>query len=81
MPDLPTLTLNQAHYDRVVQAFPGATLADKATAYKNWLTNNLIDFVQAAETAVIDQAAAQDKSDKLAALRASLPPKLPFPPT
>lgn len=81
MPDLPTLTLSQAHYDRVVQAFPGATLAEKAAAYKNWLTNNLIDFVQTAETAVIDQAAAQNKATQLEALRASLPSKLPFPPT
>jgi hypothetical protein len=50
MPDLPTLTLAQEHYDRVVAAFPGANLAEKAAAYRVWLTNRLIDRVSLVES-------------------------------
>ena len=81
MPDLPALTLSQAHYDRVVAAFPGATLAAKAAAYKAWLTGNLIDFVHTVEARAIDEAANADKATKMAALAASLPTRPPFPPT
>lgn len=73
MPDLPSLTLSQAHYDRVVAAFPGATTADKAAAYKAWLTGNLIDYAATAEARRIDEAANAAKAAKLAALAASLP--------
>lgn len=56
MPDLPVITLSQAHYDRVVAAFPGATLAAKAAAYKAWLTGHLIDFVALTEArALLDR--------------------------
>lgn len=81
MPDLPVITLSQAHYDRVVAAFPGATLAAKAAAYKAWLTGHLIDFVALTEARVIDEAANADKAAKVAALAASLPTRPPFPPT
>ena len=79
MPDLPTLTVTQAHFDRLVAAFPGATPAEKAVSYKAWLTNGLIDFVQAVEASRIDEAANTAKAQQLAALAASLPPKQPFP--
>lgn len=49
MPDLPTVTLAQAHYDRVVQTFAGATQAEKAAAYNAWVINRLIDRVEAQE--------------------------------
>lgn len=55
MPTLPALDLSQEHFDRVVAAFPGATLAEKADAYRRWSYNNLIDFVLARETAVIEE--------------------------
>jgi len=80
MPDLPALTLSQAHYDRVVAAFPGTTLAAKAAAYKAWLTGNLIDFVALTEARAIDEAANADKAAKMAALAASLPTRPEFPP-
>ena len=80
MPDLPALTLSQAHYDRVVAAFPGGTLAQKAAAYKAWLTGNLIDFVNATESRRIDEAANTAKAAELAALTASLPARPEFPP-
>lgn len=80
MPDLPTLTLSQEHYDRVVAAFPGATGASKATAYNNWLTNQLIDFVRSSEQKKIEDKFAIDKQTQMAAVDASLPSKLPFPP-
>lgn len=80
MPDLPALTLSQAHYDRVVAAFPGTTLAAKAAAYKAWLTGNLIDYVHATEARRIDEAANTAKATELAALAASLPPRPPYPP-
>jgi len=73
MPDLPVLTLSQAHYDRVVASFPGATVADKTAAYKAWLTGNLIDYAATAEARRIDEAANASKAAKLAALAASLP--------
>jgi len=75
MPDLPVLTVTQAQLDRLVAAFPGATLTEKADAYKAWSTNNLIDFVQAVETRKIDAAADTAKATQIAALLASLPPR------
>ncbi len=74
MPELPALTLSQAHYDRVVAAFPGGTLAQKAAAYKAWLTGNLIDFVHIAESRRIDEAA---NTAKAAELEAGLAGKSP----
>jgi len=81
MPDLPTLTIaDQSQYDRVVAAFPGDTLAKKAAAYKAWLTNHLIAFVEEQEAWKIETAAQADKITKLQALRASIPPPVPFDP-
>lgn len=78
MPDLPALTLSQAHFDRVVAAFPGATLAEKATAYKAWLTNQLIDRVALVEARRVQQAHAAAVQTEMVAVYASLPPKVPF---
>lgn len=75
MPDLPTITLSQAHFDRVVAAFPGATLAAKADAYKRWLTNRLIERVEVVETRRIDAESNASKQAALAALTESLPTK------
>jgi hypothetical protein len=58
----------------VVAAFPGATLAEKANAYKDWLTNRLIERVQMVESRRIDEAANAQKVIQLAALAQSLPP-------
>lgn len=80
MPTLPTLTVTQAHYDRIVAAFPGATATDKSVAYQAWLTNNLIDMVESVEAAKIDADAEVLRRAKLDALVASLPPRQPFPP-
>lgn len=49
MPDLPTLTLTQEHFDRVVAAFPGANATEKADNYKAWLVNKLLDQVEMVE--------------------------------
>lgn len=80
MPNLPTLSVTQAQLDRITAAFPGTTTAEKVAAYQAWLINGLIDQVERAEGAVIDAAANADKAAKLAAMRASLPPRPPFPP-
>lgn len=80
MPTLPTLTVSQSHYDRIVAAFPGATPTDKAVAYQAWLTNNLIDLVESVEAAKIDAQAQAARRAALDALIASLPPRQPFPP-
>lgn len=75
MPDLPTKTLSQAHYDRVVAAFPGATAAEKAAAYDDWLTNRLIERVEIVELRRLEQEAQDAKNMALVALKDSLPPK------
>lgn len=80
MPALPTLDVSQAHYDRIVAAFPGATSAEKASAYRTWLTNHLIDEVESVEIRVIQSEAALSMSTKMAALSANLPPRAPYPP-
>lgn len=56
MPTLPTLTVSQAHFDRLVNAFPGTTLAEKDAAYKAWLTNLLIDYVMNKELQTLEIA-------------------------
>lgn len=80
MPDLPTLTLSQNHYDRVVAAFPGDTLALKAAAYKAWLTCELIDYVQAVEGRRLSNEAAATLAAQVAAIATSLPIRPVFPP-
>lgn len=50
MPDLPTITgIPQAQFDRIVSSFPGATPADKAQNYRNWLINRVLDQVERVE--------------------------------
>lgn len=78
MPDLPTVTLPQAHFDRVVAAFPGTTLAEKAAAYQAWLINHLIDRVATVEARRIQQSHAAAAQAEMTAVYASLPAKLPF---
>lgn len=80
MPDLPTITLSQNHFDRVVAAFPGTALAQKADAYKAWTIGNLIDFVYTAEARRIDEVANAAKNTELTALANSLPARPLFPP-
>lgn len=75
MPDLPALTLSQAHYDRVVATFPGATPTAKAAAYKAWLTGHLLDHATTTEARRIDEAANTAKAAELATLAAALPPR------
>jgi len=79
MPDLPTLTVSQAHADRIVAAFPGNTLAEKAQSYRHWLINRLIERVQLVEARRLDEAAAESKAVALNNLVASLPPREPEP--
>ena len=79
MPNLPTKSLSQEHYDRVVASFPGATAAEKATAYDNWLTNRLIERVQMVETSKLEAQATTLKDAAFAALMATLPDKAPEP--
>lgn len=81
MPDLPTLTLSQAHFDRVVAAFPGTTMAQKAMAYKAWLTNHLISQVEQSEQSRIAQELLEQRLAAEQAVRDSLPPRQPYPPT
>lgn len=76
MPDLPTLTLSQEHFDRVVAAFPGSTAAAKADAYRAWLTNRLIDRVESSEMSRIDAEVNATRAAAWAALRASLPARV-----
>jgi hypothetical protein len=84
MPDLPTLTLSQNHFDRVVAAFPGDTLGEKAQAYRAWLVNKLIDYVKNTETQNLDRQIASEAAARRAALyqqiENSLPPRPAFPP-
>jgi hypothetical protein len=50
MPLLPNLgDIPQAQFDKIVAAFPGTTAAEKTQSYKDWLTNRLLDQVEAAE--------------------------------
>lgn len=81
MPDLPTISVSQAHFDRLVAAFPGATAAQKVEAYRAWLTNGLIDHVQQVEMQTLEAELNETRQQRQDALRASLPPRLPFPPS
>lgn len=48
MPDLPTLTVTQVQMNRMLAAYapaPGATQAETAAAYKEWLRARIVDFV------------------------------------
>lgn len=74
MPTLPGKSLAQAHYDRVIAAFPGATAAEKAKAYDDWLTNRLIERVKQVEALRIEREADAARVDALTAMYASLPP-------
>jgi len=79
MPDLPTLTLSQAHFDKIVKTFPGATNAEKSTNYTNWLTNRLIERVRQQELSKVyrDHQTAQRTAED--AIIAALPPLRPEP--
>lgn len=79
MPNLPTITLSQAHYDRVVAAFPGATAADKTAAYRAWTTNRLIERVQAVEMRKVQEQHNAAARTAEAAVIASLPDRVEEP--
>lgn len=79
MPTLPTLDLSQAHFDRVVDTFPGDTLAAKAANYRAWLTNNLIDHVELVERQRIQVEQSVELQERLTALTQSLPSRVAFP--
>lgn len=80
MPDLPTLTLSQEHFDRVVASFPGTTAPEKIAAYQAWLANRLIDYVEQVERDRIHTEYTEDLEAALLALHASLPDRPLFPP-
>lgn len=80
MPTLPGLDLSQAHYDRVVAAFPGSTLAEKAAAYRAWLANKLIEEVMRIEGLALDVELGAEKTRRWKAIEASLPPRQAYPP-
>lgn len=80
MPDLPTLTLSQEHFDRVVSAFPGDTAGEKVASYRAWLSGMLIDFVRASETEKIEAAHRVQINAEIAAVVNSLPPRPIYPP-
>lgn len=56
MPDLPTLTVTATQMTRITAAFPGATNAEKADAYKAWLRQAIRDYVM-----LIDRRTLQTK--------------------
>ena len=80
MPTLPTLEVSQAHFDRIVAAFPGATLAEKAANYQKWLTNSLIDEVERLEREKITASFAIQMTSAIQELVESLPPRTIYPP-
>lgn len=84
MPTLPDITVTKAQLDVLVSVFPGATLAEKAEAYRVWSINNLIDLVEKVKSAEIREELLSTMESRLDALRASLPPRgevpLPTPP-
>lgn len=79
MPDLPAKTLTQAHFDKIVKTFPGATLAEKSAAYDNWLTNRLIERVRQQELAKVQRDNQVLLSQAEANIIAALPPLRPEP--
>ena len=81
MPTLPTLDVSQAHFDRIVAAFPGATLAEKAAAYQAWLTNSLIAEVERLEHQRIQATATAQVIAAMQAVTDSLPPRKNYPPS
>ena len=69
MPQLPSLgDIPQAQFDKIVAAFPGATLGEKSDAFKAWYMNRILDRVEE-----VEQYRAQ------AAIKASLPARPPEP--
>lgn len=50
MPDLPTITVTQAQYDRLALALPGDTPSEKASSYRTVVRRMLRQMVEARET-------------------------------
>src|SRR5690606_24906387 len=73
MPTLPTLTVSQDHFDRIVAAFPGATPDDKVAAYRAWLINGLIAQVASVEAHNINAELARERTRRRQELLKSLP--------
>jgi uncharacterized protein (DUF1499 family) len=81
MPLLPNLgDIPQAQFDRIVAVFPGSTATEKADNYRAWLTNRLIDFVEAQEIAKINQQFNAQRQAAITEVRASLPARREEPP-
>lgn len=79
MPTLPGKELSQEHFDRVVNAFPGSTMAEKAASYDAWLTNNLIEYVLQRESAAVDAALRAERAIRISAIQDGLPARPPMP--
>lgn len=77
MPNLPALDVPQAQYDRLVAAFPGTTPAEKAAAYRAWLTNRLIDYVLAREAVGVEVELQAIREARVKQIRDSLPARTP----
>lgn len=78
MPTLPGKELSDEHFDRVVRTFPGATMAEKAAAYDQWLTGLLIDRVLLVESAQLDAAVEVERQRLRQRIVDSLPPRPPL---
>lgn len=78
MPLLPNLgDIPQEQFDRIVAAFPGATGAEKAAAYRRWLTNRLIERVRQSEMARIEAAADAARTNAITSMEQALAQSLP----
>ena len=65
MPDLPTITVTQGQYDRLLEVFPG-TPAEKAQAYRQLVRDTLKTYVINSRIRTINEeenAAAQVRID------------------
>lgn len=67
MPNLPTISVTQAQADRILAVF------GDVTAYKEWLLQSLIGYVQQSELSKLRETQQQDFDKKRAEVRSSLP--------
>lgn len=80
MPTLPTLEVTQSQFDILVAAFPGTTAAEKTASYRAWLVNQLIDFVETTKAEQLREDANASVAKSMQDFRATIPPKVAFPP-
>lgn len=79
MPALPTITVSQTHYDRLVTAMPGSNSEQKTTNYQNLVLNGLIGYIEQVEMEAMEAAQMTARQAETARIQASLPARLPFP--